>query len=180
MLRPADEEDTPDVRYVELQDITDESGAKVIAVSGTTTAVYLPTPRPMVNVIDDAGKTLASLPLAKPAAPQSSTTRAGDLITWWTGDSVLVFSTTGGSGLQYKFTVAPSGPHLPVGPGTVMAGQLLVPVSNGYDVFDQETGDGRRHIALPRTPSVSPVVPAVAGNTVLEQRGTQLVALGAE
>jgi hypothetical protein len=180
LLRPADEEDTPDVRYVELQDITDESGAKVIAVSGTTTAVYLPTPRPMVNVIDEAGKTLASLPLAKPAAPQSSTTRAGDLITWWTGDSVLVFSTTGGSGLQYKFTVAPSGPHLPVGPGTVMAGQLLVPVSDGYDVFDQETGDGRRHIALPRTPSVSPVVPAVAGNTVLEQRGTQLVALGAE
>ncbi|MBP2453605.1 Rv3212 family protein [Mycolicibacterium lutetiense] len=178
LLRPADDEDTPDVRYVELQDITDESGAKVIAVSGTTTAVYLPTPRPMVNVIDEAGKTLASLPLAKPAAPQSTATRAGDLITWWTGDSVLVFSTTGGSGLQYRFTVAPSGPHLPVGPATVMAGELLVPVSDGYDVFDQETGTGRRHIALPRTPSVSPVVPAVAGNTVLEQRGTQLVALG--
>ena len=179
LLRPADEEDTPEVRYVELQDITDESGAKVIAVSGTTTAVYLPTPRPMVNVIDETGKTLASLPLAKPAAPQSTTTRAGDLITWWTGDSVLVFGTNGGSGLQYKFTVTPSGPHLPVGPATVMAGRLLVPVSDGYDVFDQETGAGQRHIALPRTPSVSPVVPVAAGDTVLEQRGTQLVALGA-
>lgn len=178
LLRPADEEDTPDVRYVELQDITDESGAQVVAVSGTTTAVYLPTPKPMVNVIDETGKTLASLPLAKPAAPQSTTTRAGDLISWWTGDSVLVFSTTGTAGLQYKFTVTPSGPHFPVGPATVMAGQLLVPVNDGYDVFDQQTGTGQRHIALPRTPSVSPVVPVVAGDTVLEQRGTQLVALG--
>src|SRR5690242_13899598 len=97
LLRPADGENTPAVHYVELQDITDESGAKVIAVSGTTTAVYLPTPRPMVNVIDETGKTLASLPLAKPAAPQSTTTRAGGLITWWTGDTVLVFSTNGGS-----------------------------------------------------------------------------------
>ncbi|OBG84275.1 hypothetical protein A5733_18190 [Mycobacterium sp. NS-7484] len=183
LLRPADEEDTPEVRYVDLQDITDESGAQVIAVSGTTTAVYLPVPRPMVNVIDETGKTLASLPLAKPAAPQSAATRAGDLITWWTGDSVMVFSTTGGSGLQYKFTVTPtqdeSGHHLPVGPATVMAGQLLVPVNDGYDVFDQQNGAGIRHIALPRTPSVSPVIPAVAGDTVLEQRGTQLVALGA-
>jgi hypothetical protein len=178
LLRPADEEDTPDVRYVELQDITDESGAQVIAVSGTTTAVYLPTPKPMVNVIDETGKTLASLPLAKPAAPQSTTTRSGDLISWWTGDSVLVFSTTGTAGLQYKFTVTPSGPHFPVGPATVMAGQLLVPVNDGYDVFDPQTGTGQRHIALPRTPSVSPVVPVVAGDTVLEQRGTQLVALG--
>ncbi|MBU9764083.1 PQQ-binding-like beta-propeller repeat protein [Mycobacterium sp. TNTM28] len=178
LLRPADDEDTPEVRYVELQDITDESGAQVIAVSGTTTAVYLPTPRPVLNVIDETGKTLASLPLAAPPAPQSTTSRAGDLITWWTGDSVLVFSTTGANGLEYKYTVSPSGPHAPVGPATVMAGQLLVPVSDGYDVFDQRTGAGQRHIALPRAPSVSPVVPAVAGDTVLEQRGTQLVALG--
>ncbi len=182
LLRPADEEDTPDVRYVELQDVTDESGAQVVAVSGTTTAVYLPTPRPMVNVIDETGKTLASLPLPKPAAPQATTTRSGDVISWWTGDSVLVFSTTGTAGLQYKFTVTPtadeSGPHMPVGPATVMAGHLLVPVTDGYDLFDPQTGTGQRHITLPRTPSVSPVVPVAAGDNVLEQRGTELVALG--
>lgn len=179
LLRPADEEDTPEVRYVEMPDVTDESGAQVVAVSGTTTAVYVPVPKPMLNVIDETGKTLASLPLAKPVAAQATTTRAGDLITWWTGDSVLVFSTTGTAGLQYKFTVTPSGPHFPVGPATVMAGQLLVPVNDGYDLFDPQTGAGRRHLAVPRTPSVSPVVPAVAGDTVLEQRGSRLVALGA-
>ncbi|MDH6196696.1 hypothetical protein M2272_003349 [Mycobacterium frederiksbergense] len=178
LLRPADEEDSPEARHVEMPGVTDESGAQVIAVSGTTTAVYVPTPTPTVNVYDETGKLVANTPLPKEAAPQSTTTRAGDLITWWTGDSVLVFGTTGANGLQYKFTVTQSGPNIPVGPATVMAGQLLVPVNDGYDVFDQETGAGQRHIALPRTPSVSPVVPAVAGDTVLEQRGAQLVALG--
>ncbi|MGV0741666.1 Rv3212 family protein [Mycolicibacterium sp. XJ870] len=176
LLRPADEEDTPEVRYVELPGITDESGAQVIAVSETTTAVYVPTPKPTVNIIDETGATVASTLLAEPAVPQATTTRAGNLITWWTGDSVLVFSA---SGLRYKYTVTPSGPHVPVGPATVMAGRLLVPVDDGYDVFDPGTGAGERHITLARKPSVSPVVPAVAGTALLEQRGTELVALGA-
>jgi hypothetical protein len=59
-----------------------------------------------------------------------------------------------------------------------MAGRLLVPVSDGYDVFDPVTGAGERHIALVRQPSPLPVVPAVAGSTLLEQRGDELVALG--
>ncbi len=101
--------------------------------------------------------------------------RAGDLITWWTGDSVMVFSA---NGLRYKYTVAPSGPNVPLGPATIMAGQLLVPVTSGYDVFDPQTGRGERHIALTRPPNPAPVVPAVAGSTLLEQRGGQLVAVG--
>ena len=40
--------------------------------------------------------------------------RAGDLITWWTGDAVMVFSA---DGLRYKYTVGPSGGDVPVGPG---------------------------------------------------------------
>ncbi|BBX35573.1 hypothetical protein MMAG44476_00380 [Mycolicibacterium mageritense DSM 44476 = CIP 104973] len=175
LLRPADEEDTPDVRNVDLPGVTDDSGAQVIAVTDTTTAVYVPTPKPTVNVIDETGTTVASTLLPKPAAPQSIATKTGDLVTWWTGDSVLVFDA---SGLRYKYTVAPAGPHLPVGPGTVMAGRLLVPVNDGYDVFDPATGKGERHIPLSRPPSVSPVVPTPAGSTLLEQRGTELVALG--
>lgn len=163
LLRPADEEDTPDVRNVDLPGVTDDSGAQVIAVTDTTTAVYVPTPKPTVNVIDETGTTVASTLLPKPAAPQSIATKTGDLVTWWTGDSVLVFDA---SGLRYKYTVAPAGPHLPVGPGTVMAGRLLVPVNDGYDVFDPATGKGERHIPLSRPPSVSPVVPTPAGSTL--------------
>ena len=60
----------------------------------------------------------------------------------------------------------------------MMAGRLLVPVTGGYDVFDPDSGKGDRHIPVRRPPSPDPVVPAVAGSTVVEQRGDELVALG--
>jgi hypothetical protein len=175
LLRPSDEEDTPELKYVPQPGVADDSGARVIAVSDTTTAVYVPTPEPTVNIVDETGATTASTRLAKPPAPNATVSRTGDLITWWTGDSVVVFSA---NGLRYKYTVAPSGPNVPVGPATTMAGRLLVPVTGGYDVFDSATGAGDRHIAVPRPSTSAAVVPAVAGSTVLEQRGDTLVALG--
>lgn len=175
LLLPADQEDEPKSKIVQLPGIPANADARVIAVSDTTTAIYLPTPNPVVNVIDDTGTTIASTVLSRPASPQATTSRPGDLVTWWTGDSVMVFDA---NGMKYKFTVSPLNGQAPVGPATVMAGKLLVPVTTGYDVFDPQTGAGVLHIAVPRTPSSTPVVPAVAGSTVLEQRGDTLVALG--
>ncbi|HET6734399.1 hypothetical protein [Mycobacterium sp.] len=175
LLRPSDEEDTPELKYVPQPGITDESGARVIAVSETTTAVYVPTPKPMVNIVDETGATVASTLLTKAPSANATMSRAGDLITWWTGEDVMVFSA---NGLRYKYTVTPAGQNVPLGPATVMAGLLLVPVTDGYDVFDPDSGKGERHIPLRRPPSSEPVVPAVAGSTVLEQRGDTLVALG--
>jgi hypothetical protein len=175
LLRPADEEDTPELKYVPQPGVTDDSGAQVIAVSDTTTAVYVPTPKPTVNIVDETGATVASTLLTKPPSPDATMSRAGDLITWWTGEEVMVFSA---NGLRYKYTVAPSGRNAPVGPGTVMAGRLLVPVTDGYDVFDPAGGKGERHIPVGRPPSSGTVVPAVAGSTLVEQRGDTLVALG--
>jgi hypothetical protein len=175
LLRPADEEDTPELKYVPQPGITDESGARVITVSETTTAVYVPTPKPMVNIVDETGATVASTLLSKPPSPDATMSRAGDLITWWTGEDVMVFSA---NGLRYKYTVTASGRNAPVGPATVMAGRLLVPVTDGYDVFDPASGKGERHIPVLRAPGSGAVVPAVAGSTLLEQRGHELVALG--
>lgn len=175
LLRPADDEDTPELKYVTQSGVSADSGAQVVAVSDTTTAVYVPTPKPVVNIVDETGATIASTPLPKPATPNATMNRAGDLFTWWTGDSVMVFSA---KGLQYKYTVSPAGANIPLGPATVMAGKLLVPVTGGYDVFDADSGKGDRHIPVPRPPSADPVVPAVAGSTVVEQRGGELVALG--
>ena len=175
LLRPADEEDTPELKYVPQPGVVDGSGARIVAVSDTTTAVYVPTPTPTVNIIDDTGATVASMPLPKPPSPNATTSRAGDLITWWTGDSVMVFSA---NGFRYWYTVSPSGGNIPLGPATVMAGRLLVPVTGGYDVFDPATGTGVEHIPVQRPPSSAAVVPAVAGSTILEQRGENLVALG--
>jgi hypothetical protein len=175
LLRPADEEDTPDLKYVAQPGVTDGSGARVVAVSDTTTAVYVPTPKPAVNIIDETGATIASTALPKPPSQNATMSVAGDLITWWTGDSVMVFSA---NGLRYRYSIAPAGRNVPLGPATVMAGRLLVPVTGGYDVFDAATGAGDRHIPVQRPPISTAVVPAVAGSTVLEQRGDELVALG--
>ena len=175
LLRPAEDEDTPELKYVTQSGVGVDSGAQVVAVSDTTTAVYVPTPKPVVNIVDETGATIASTPLPRPASANATTSRAGDLITWWTGDSVMVFSA---NGIKYKYTVAPAGVNIPVGPATAMAGRLLVPVTSGYDVFDPISGKGDHHIPLQRPPSQDPVVPAVAGTTVLEQRGDELVALG--
>ncbi|MGE2725598.1 hypothetical protein [Mycolicibacterium pulveris] len=175
LLRPSDEEDTPELKYVPLEGVADDSGARVIAVADTTTAVYVPTPTPTVNVVDETGATIASTQLPKPPAHNATMSRAGDLITWWTGDTVMVFSA---NGLRYKYSIAPSGPDIPLGPATVMAGRLLVPVTGGYDLFDPATGQGDRHIAVARSSDSTPVVPAVAGSMLVEQRGDEVAALG--
>ncbi|KUI15457.1 hypothetical protein AU193_16370 [Mycobacterium sp. GA-1285] len=175
LLRPSDEEDTPELRYVQQPGVAANSGARVVAVADTMTAVYVPTPKPVVNIVDETGATIASTGVAGPPSPQATMSRTGDLITWWTGDSVMVFSARG---FDYRYTVTPEGRNKPLGPGVIMAGRLLVPVTEGYDVFDPATGQGERHIPLTRPTSSAPVVPAVAGSTVLEQRGDELVALG--
>ena len=43
-----------------------DSGARVLTVSETSTAVYLPAPQPRVDVIDETGATVASTLLPKP------------------------------------------------------------------------------------------------------------------
>ena len=171
VLRPAKEEDTPDLKYVQLDDVKEDSGARVVAVSETTTAVYVPTPRPSLKIIDETGSTTANLPLPKPVSPEAAATRPGDVITWWTGDAVLVFSS---SGMQYRYTVGPVGSHVPVGPATMMAGRLIIPVSDGIGVYDPTTGVNERFIPLRREAAKSAVVPGVAGSVLLEQRGGML------
>jgi hypothetical protein len=179
LLRPSDEEDTPETKIVPQPGVTEESGARVVAVSDTTTAVYVPTPKPVVNIVDETGATIASTLLPTPASPLATVSRAGDLITWWTGDALLVFDA---NALRYKYTVIPSGATAPLGPGAVMAGRLIVPVNDGYDAFDPATGAGDRHIPLRRpavhTAGATAVIPAVVGSTIVEQRGGELVALG--
>lgn len=175
VLRPAKEEDTPDLKYVSLPGVKSDSGARVVAVSETTTAVYVPTPRPSLMIIDETGSTTANLPLPKPVSADAAATVAGDVVTWWTGDAVLVFSA---SGMQYRYTVGPVGTHVPVGPATMMAGRLIIPVSDGLGVYDPANGADERFIPLDRRPAQSAVVPAAVGSVLLEQRGPALVALG--
>ena len=169
LLKPAKEEDEPDAKHVPLPGVGIDAEARVLAVAGTTTAVYLPIPRPEVAVYDETGTKLSDTPVDTPpvlTSPAPPVTRAGDVITWWTGSAVMVFDTK----LSYRFTVSGEGPLAPVGPGTMMAGQLLVPVAEGLAVYTTNDGVRDRVIPLTHPAGTGAVMPAVLGQTVIEQR----------
>jgi hypothetical protein len=175
LLRPSKEEDEPEQRYVPEPGVAPGSGARVLAVAETSTAVYLPTPQPRVNVVDAGGVTVASMLLPKPPSTPGAVTKLGNLVTWWNGDAVLVFD---GATLAYRYTIAAAGPSAPLGPAALMAGRLLVPVTGGIGVYDPGTGANERYLPVTRPPGTSGVIPAVIGSRVLEQRGDTVVALG--
>jgi hypothetical protein len=175
LLRPSKEEDEPEQRDVPEPGIGVGSGARVLTVAETRTLIYLPAPQPRVDVVDESGATVASTLMPKPPSTSSVVSRPGNLVTWWTGDTVMVFD---GATLTYRYSIAPAGSSVPAGPATMMAGQLLVPVSGGIAVCDPVTGDGEGYLPVTRPPGSSAVIPAVSGSQVLEQRGNTLVGLG--
>ena len=175
LLRPSKEEDEPEQHDVPEPGIGADSGARVLTVSETSTAVYLPSPQPRVDVVDETGVTVASTPLPEPPSPASAISRLGGLITWWTGDSLMVFDATN---MSLRYTIAKGETKAPLGPGAMMAGRLLVPVTDGMGLFDPASGVNERYLTVSRQPSTSAVIPAVSGSQVFEQRGDTVVALG--
>jgi hypothetical protein len=176
LLRPSKEEDEPDQRDVPEVGIGEYPGARVLTVSDTRTAVYLPKPQPRVDVLDESGVTVASTLLPKPPSPSSVVSRPGSLVTWWTGDAVMVFDALN---LTYQYSIAAAGSSVPLGPATMMASKLLVPVTGGIAVCDPLTGVDERFLPVNRPPGASSaVIPAITGSQVLEQRGSTIVALG--
>jgi hypothetical protein len=175
LLRPAKEEDEPDQHNVAQPGIGADSGAKILAVSETRTAVYLPAPQPRVDVIDETGTTVGSTLLSEPPLTSNVVTRTSNLITWWTGHRVMVFDT---ANLTYRYAIGPAGSSAPVGPATLLAGKLMVPVTDGIAVCDPVTGVGEGFLPVHRAPGDAPVIPLATGAQLLEQRGKTLVALG--
>lgn len=177
LLKPAKEEDEPDLKTVPLAGVAVDSDARVLAVVGTTTAVYLPTPRPEVVVYDDTGSTVSSTPLPGPPTLMEelpAVTRAGEQITWWTGSAVMVFDNK----LAYRYTLDAADRKAPLGPATMMAGRLLVPVADGLAVFNPSDGAYERTIPLKHPEGEGAVIPAISGQMVIEQRGAFLAGYG--
>lgn len=169
LLKPAKEEDEPDAKHVPLPGLAVDADARVLAVSGTTAAVYLPIPSPRVVVYDETGTTISDTPLRVPPAPIGAApaiTRAGDYFTWWTGTSVLVFDAQ----LTYRYTI--DSPTL--GPAAMMAGRFLIPVADGIAVYNPANGTPERVIPVQHPDGDAPIIPVSAGPMVLEQRGPAL------
>lgn len=182
LLRPAKEDDEPQQHVVSEPGIAADSGARVLAVRENNTAVYLPgnsSAQARVDVIDETGTTVSSTLLPKPPSGSAVVSQAGNLVTWWTGDSVMVFD---GSSLTPRYTIAAGETTAPLGPGVMMASKLLVPVTGAIGVYDPVNGVNERYIPVNRAGSSAqpgtPVVPAVSGSRVFEQRGDTVVALG--
>jgi len=174
LLRSGKEDDEPQQQVVPEPGIDAGSGARVLAVWENNTAVYLPGARPRVDVVDETGTTVSSTLLPKPPSKSAAVSQAGSLITWWTGDSLMVFDA---SKFTLRYTIA-ADEKAPLGPGVMMAGRLLVPVTGAIGVYDPLSGASERFIPVDRAPGTAAVVPAVAGSRVFEQRGDTLVALG--
>ncbi|BCP38767.1 hypothetical protein MINTMi198_41370 [Mycobacterium intracellulare M.i.198] len=114
LLRPGKDDDEPQQHVVAEPGIAPDSGARVLAVRDTTTAVYLPAPQPRVDVIDETGATVASTLLPKPPSRSAAVSHAGSLMTWWTGDSLMVFDV---NTLALRYTIAAGDKAAPLGPG---------------------------------------------------------------
>jgi hypothetical protein len=175
LLRPGKEDDEPQQHAVSEPGVGANSGARVVAVRENTTAVYVPVPQPRLDVIDETGTTVSSTLLPKPPSGSAVASQAGNLVTWWTGDSVLVFDA---STLTLRYTIAAGETTAPLGPGVMMGGKLLIPVTGAIGVYDPISGANERYITVNRAPSAQPVIPAVSGSRVFEQRGDTVVALG--
>jgi hypothetical protein len=175
LLRPGKEDDEPQQQVVAEPGIGPDSGARVLTVWDNKTAVYLPSPQPRVEIVDDTGTTVSSTLLPKPPSTSAAVSQTGNLVTWWTGDSVMVFEA---NSLTPRYTIAAGETTVPLGPGVMMAGRLLVPVTGAIGVYDPVSGSSERYISVNRAPSSAPVIPAVSGSRVFEQRGDTVVALG--
>lgn len=150
-------------------------GARVLAVVGDRIGLYLPpsgTNPARVAVFDGSSEFASAQALDEPAAPTAGpadVTRTGTVLSWWTGGSTIGFTQID---LAQRWVLPDT-----LGPGAVMAGQLLVPISDGLAVVDIGNGVVTRTIAVDRGGYDGPVTLAVLGTGVVEKRGDEVVSL---
>ncbi len=175
VLKPNPEEsDKPEVISTTL---LPTKGGRVIAVSNTLVASVVPNPARLVVTEVENGNQVAEYPLdlgaddltGDPAGWTVPVTAGAGTAYWFTGSRTVALSL---EDFRPLWTVENT-----LGPGTLLAGRLLLPVAEGVRVIDQATGATERTIAVDRQGYQGQVALGVAGPVVLEQRGGTLVAL---
>ncbi|CAM3139299.1 hypothetical protein SAXI111661_19780 [Saccharomonospora xinjiangensis] len=153
-----------------------EMTAQLVAMSDTHVAVALPGRRQLF-VWDDNGTQVGTYGLvpgtdelaAVPGSGAVSTAVSREHVYWFTGSHTVALSR---DGLRPRWTVGGT-----LGPGTVFAGEYVVPMAGGIAVLDERTGATTRTVAVDRHGYRGPVELETAGPVLLEQRGRTLVAL---
>ena len=177
LLKPSDQDDEPEVRDIPPPGTAADSGARVLAVSDTSAAIYLPGPRPRVVIYDETGNEVSSTELPAPpdlAGPQNAA------VSRRRPDHLVDGPRPGGvqrHGNWRSAAIIPGRQLTLLGPATMMANQLLLPVVGGLAVYEASAGTFERMIAgtagHPGTGGSRG-----GGQDGAEQRGDTVVALG--
>jgi hypothetical protein len=148
--------------------------ASVVAVTNQEVAVVRRDTSQLV-VYNFAGTVQGTyrLPLGQAPATGPTTiepTTAGDgLLYWYTGSATVALNP---DTLIPVWTARGT-----LGPGTLFGGSLAVPVPAGVALYNPFTGAPQRVIPVNRNGYSGPILSTAIGGTLLEQRGTTLVAL---
>lgn len=149
-------------------------GAKVIAVSDTRIALYLPgTPSttPVLALYDVNGNLIATHQM--PAFSDTAmVARLSSGFFVFTGEALVALNLS---------TLDPLwGTHNVLGTAAMMSGQLIAPIPEGLAILDPATGAQLSRIPLQRSDyHKEPISLGVSGTMFLERRGTQVYGVGA-
>ncbi|AYF72595.1 hypothetical protein D7D52_00435 [Nocardia yunnanensis] len=149
-------------------------GARVLAVSDTRIALYLPgtpgTP-PALTLYDVSGNLVATHQLSAPLTDGAMVAKLSTGVFVFTGENLVALNPS---------TLDPLwGAQHVLGTPALMAGQLIVPVADGLATLDQNTGAQIGRIPLQRSDYHNePISLAVSGQLFLERRGGQVYGVG--
>ncbi|WP_433278740.1 Rv3212 family protein [Pseudonocardia xinjiangensis] len=182
----ADGEDGADAPDVQFSVPLPAAGATLVALTADRVAVALQNP-PRLQVLDATGQQIGLVSLDVPDADLAADSTApaattgptlgstdgsgdrDDRVYWWTGSRTIALD---GTDLTPLWTADGT-----LGPAQPYGGGLLVPVPAGLQVLDPARGTALRTLPVARADPDAPVRLAAAGNMLLEQRGTEVVAL---
>ena len=140
------------------------------------TAVAMPNPARLL-VLDEKGEEIDTYPLSlgpgdlasEPTDHVVAATHTPVAIYWYTGTRTIALSA---ADLSPLWTIEGA-----LGPGTMFAGRMLVPVRDGLRVLRPATGEPVGTIPVNRDGYAGPVTMSTLGSMVYEQRGDTLVAM---
>lgn len=164
-----DDSRTPEI----TQDIEITDG-RIVAIGQSVAAVYTNDPSPRIVSYNDDGELVGEQAVDEVEFPdppfQSATADLPHHMSWFNGDSLVLFSPTQ-LNVRQSFNDA-------LGTGIALNGSLLYPTAEGITVANWDTGEVQRTIPVDRAGYDGEVALGVVGQVIVEKRGSELVALG--
>ncbi|WKD59696.1 hypothetical protein [Corynebacterium caspium] len=157
------------------KEINVPKGSKLVAISESGAAIYIPQPVPTLRSYDKSGAELstAEFPISQALEFSALVPDTADLphhMSWFTGSELVLFE-------PKKLALTQVFPNA-IGTPVAIAGQLIFPTAAGIAIANWDTGEIIKEIPVERQGYLGPVGLAVAGPNLLEKRGNTVVALG--